>query len=205
MDTGAPIMAECNNDRVNDKAFKKKWGKTTIFSYGCDPNGIKAGEIFKFETNPANDKEGRLIMAPQSDIYVYRMTMTNEDGEVVEYTPDFMRYRCEQMGIKCVPLFWKGTIPAETDMPIRFFGQEGESIDPIAEFVRIKAEEFYAGADPIGKTHIREGVVVRIINRPKFTAFKHKNEEFKIIEGIVKDTAEVPDIEEAQEVEDENA
>ena len=198
MDTGAPIMAECNNDRVNDKAFKKKWGKTTIFSYGCDPNGVKAGEIFKFEANPANDKEGRLIMAPQSDIYVYRMTMTNEDGEVVEYTPDFMRYRCEQMGIKCVPLFWKGTIPEHC-------ASADDDTISAGEWILRKAEQFYAGADPIGKTHIREGVVARIINRPKFTAFKHKNEEFKIIEGIIKDTAEAPDIEEAQEVEDENA
>ena len=191
MDTGAPIMAECSNDRVNDKAFKKKWGKTTVFSYGCDPNGIKAGEIFKFEANPANDKEGRLIMAPQSDIYVYRMTMTNEDGNVIEYTPDFMRYRCEQMGVKCVPLFWKGIIDPEAE--------------DAGEIVKTLAEYHYAGPDPVGKTHIREGVVARIINRPKFTAFKHKNEEFKIIEGIVKDTAEAPDIEEAQEVEDENA
>ena len=197
MDTGAPIMAECSNDRVNDKAFKKKWGKTTIFSYGCDPNGIKAGEIFKFETNPANDKEGRLIMAPQSDIYVYRMTMTNEDGEVVEYTPDFMRYRCEQMGIKCVPLFWKGTIPEHC-------ASADDDTISAGEWILRKAEQFYAGADPVGKTHIREGVVARIINRPKFTAFKHKNEEFKIIEGIIKDTAEAPDIEEAQEVELDN-
>jgi hypothetical protein len=107
------------------------------------------------------------------------------------------------MGIKCVPLFWKGTIPEdgcwETD-------DDNEVIAISAgEWVRNKAERFYAGPDPVGKTHIREGVVARIINRPKFTAFKHKNEEFKIIEGIVKDTAEAPDIEEAQEVEDENA
>ena len=201
MDTGAPIMAECSNDRVNDKAFKKKWGKTTVFSYGCDPNGIKAGEIFKLETNPANNKEGRLIMAPQSDIYVYRMTMTNEDGEVVEYTPDFMRYRCEQMGIKCVPVFEKFTIG---DIRICSNDELETYIISPEDVIKI-AEEYYDGPDPVGKTHIREGVVARIVNRPKFTAFKHKNEEFKIIEGIVKDTAEAPDIEEAQEVEDENA
>ena len=40
-------------------------------------------------------------------------------------------------------------------------------------------------SDPIGKTHIREGVVVRIVNRPKFTAFKHKNFLFKQITGII--------------------
>ena len=49
----------------------------------------------------------------------------------------------------------------------------------------MKAEQYYAGPDPIGKTHTREGVVVRIVNRPKFCAYKHKNFEFKCISGII--------------------
>ena len=61
-------------------------------------------------------------------------------------------------------------------------------------------DKFYDGVDPIGKTHWREGVVVRIINRPKFCAYKHKNFEFKVLEGIIKDTATAPDMEESQEV-----
>jgi hypothetical protein len=36
----------------------------------------------------------------------------------------------------------------------------------------------------VGKTHVREGVVVRITNRPKFTAYKHKNFSFKVLSGI---------------------
>ena len=196
MDTGAPIMAECNNDRVNDKAFKKKWGKTTIFSYGCNPNGCTDGELMKFATAADGTKLMAFTQKPQSDIYVYRMTMTNEDGEVVEYTPDFMRYRCEQMGVKTVPVFARFIIPEFYQLPDN--AGSLQAIDA-GEYVRKIAEDFYAGADPVGKTHIREGVVARIINRPKFTAFKHKNEEFKIIEGIIKDIAEVPDIEEAQE------
>ena len=63
------------------------------------------------------------------------------------------------------------------------------------------AEEFYDGFDPIGKTHVREGVVVRIVNRPKFAAFKHKNFSFKCLEGLVKAEAAAPDMEEAQEIE----
>ena len=54
--------------------------------------------------------------------------------------------------------------------------------------------------DPIGKTHIKEGVVVRIINRPKFTAYKDKVFEFKVIEGLIKSAASCPDIEEAEEI-----
>ena len=68
------------------------------------------------------------------------------------------------------------------------------------EWIQNKAELFYDGPDPIGKTHVREGVVVRILNRPKFAAYKHKNFSFKVLEGIIKDTATAPDMEEAQEV-----
>lgn len=192
-DTGAPIMGDGKNSKVGPE-FVKQYGETTIFSYGCSPAGYDQDEWCDNE---------HFKKVPQSDIYVYRMTMTNEEGFVVEYTPDFMRYRCEQMGVKTVPVFWKGVIPNSV-----FMNDENE-IDGIkavsaGEFVQEKAEEFYAGPDPIGKTHTREGVVVRIINRPKFCAYKHKNTEFKILEGIIKETAAAPDMEEAQEVMEEN-
>ena len=189
-DTGTPIMAECGNKKLNDKEFVKQYGQTTTFSYGCARQPI-AGLADPNDPNTA-------FVTPQSDIYVYRMTMTNEDGNIVEYTPDFMRYRCEQMGVKTVPVFWKGTIPAEEI----FTGVSCELTDP-GEFIREKAEEFYDGPDPIGKTHIREGVVVRILNKPKFCAYKHKNWYFKALEGIVKVEAEAPDMEEADGLEEE--
>ena len=63
-----------------------------------------------------------------------------------------------------------------------------------------RVEKYYDGADPIGKSHVREGVVIRIDNRSSFTAFKHKNFSFKCLEGIIKDTADAPDIEEAEEL-----
>ena len=191
--TGAPIMAEGNNEKLG-KDFVKQYGKTTVFSYGCDPEG----ESFKHEYADCWDGINVREFKPQSDIYVYRMTMTNEDGAVVEYTPDFMRYRCEQMGVKTVPVMWKGVIPAHTgDAAAIRLGQDAGA------WIKEKAEQYYDGPDPIGKTHVREGVVVRILNRPKFTAFKHKNFSFKVLEGIIKDTAAAPDMEEAQEIEKE--
>ena len=189
--TGAPIMAEGNNEKLG-KDFVKQYGKTTVFSYGCRPLGLDINVSY-FE---GNIEEGIVKEYPQSDIYVYRMTMTNEDGAVVEYTPDFMRYRCEQMGVKTVPVMWKGVIPAHTgDAAAIRLGQDAGA------WIKEKAERFYDGPDPIGKTHVREGVVVRILNRPKFTAYKHKNFSFKVLEGIIKDTAAAPDMEEAQEIE----
>lgn len=190
-DTGAPIMGDCQNKKLNDKDFVKQYGDITRFSYGCEP-------IVSIDCDDL-----------QSDLYVYRMTMTNEDGDVVEYTPDFMRYRCEQMGVKTVPIFWKGIIPEEEEIYTGIvveddyggYDEVTELVDVNAgEWIQNKAELFYDGPDPIGKSHVREGVVVRIINRPKFTAYKHKNFSFKCLEGIVKADAEAPDMEEAEEV-----
>ena len=188
--TGAPIMAEGNNEKLG-KDFVKQYGKETVFSYGCHPLEVDINPRY-FE---GHIEEGIVKEYHQSDIYVYRMTMTNEDGNVVEYTPDFMRYRCEQMGVKTVPVLWKGVVTGGIDHDGCFYspGDEAKGI----------AENFYDGPDPIGKTHVREGVVVRILNRPKFCAYKHKNFSFKVLEGIIKDTAVAPDMEEAQEIEKE--
>lgn len=150
-DDGTPIMPKASNKKLNNKEFIKQYGEETVFSYGCDPDNKK------------------------SDLYVYRMTTTNEDGDVVEYTPDFMRYRCEQMGVKCVPLLWRGFIP--------------EEVNP-GEYIKKIAEKYYDGPDPVGKTHVREGVVCRILNRPGFAAYKHKNYDFKCLSGIAVAQAE---------------
>lgn len=202
--SGAPIMGDASNKKLNDKEFIKQYGETTRFSYGCYPEGKKVMY--------GKDADGDYYIpmeVPQSDIYVYRMTMTNPDGEVVEYTPDFMRYRCEQMAVKCVPVFFKGFIPEVEDRIYVDKNDNGECDDgetiyvkptDAGEWVMQQAEQFYDGPDPVGKTHVREGVVVRIINRPKFAAYKHKNFSFRVIEGIVKDVATAPDMEEAQEV-----
>ena len=197
MTTGIPIMPTASNNKISDKSFVKQYGSTTTFSYGC------ASRPFH---DSVKDKD-----IPQSDIYVYRMTMTNEDGDVVEYSPDYMRYRCEQIGVKYVPVLWKGIIPEKHFIkrgdvredpdrePIGYVVSQEEIVNP-GEYIKDIAEQYYDGPDPIGETHVREGVVVRIVNRPKFSAYKHKNFSFKVLEGIAKDLAAAPDIEEAQEI-----
>ena len=190
---GGSIMGVCDNKKLKDKEFVKKYGERTVFSYGCSPSGYGPSTDGWGVTPDPKDPNGNVLAKkPQNDIYVYRMTMTNEDGEVVEYTPDQMRHRCMYMGVKTVPLHWYGFIPDEEV----FTGTSCEYTDP-GQFVLAKAEEFYDGEEPIDPTHIREGVVVRVINRPTFTAYKHKNFQFKVLEGIIKETAEAPDMEDA--------
>jgi hypothetical protein len=185
-------MSSCDNKKTQDKDFIKRYGDTTVFSYGCSPDGGKHYFAGPGHMPPVTD-------LPRSDIYVYRMTMTNEDGFVVEYTPDFMRYRCEQMGIKTVQVFANEIIPHYT-MLHDAVGSPQET--NAGEYAMQIAEKFCDGPDPVGKSHVREGVVVRILNRPKFCAYKHKNFSFKVLEGIAKVEAEAPDMEEAQDVED---
>ena len=188
-DTGVAIMPQVANSKISDKAFSKQYGPITTFSYGCSSDGKKM--LY------GQDDEGMFALeteVPQSRMFVYRMTMTNEDGNVVEYPPDYMRYRCEQMGIECVPVLWRGILNEPDDWT-------QEEYNP-GYVIQQLAEEYYDGPDPIGKTHVREGVVVRIVNKPKFCAYKHKNFSFKVLEGIAKDTCSAPDMEEAQEVTD---
>lgn len=141
-ETGKPIMPSCSNAKVQDKDFVKQYGEMTHFTYGCELG--------------------------QNQIYVYRMTLTNEDGYVVEYPWSLMQTRCEQMGVNIVHELDTFTYTTEEDLMER-------------------VNRFVDGPDPIGKTHVREGIVVRIENRPEFVALKHKNFYFKVLEGIIKD------------------
>ena len=103
------------------------------------------------------------------------------------------------MGVHVVPEFTRFFVPDHAP------GLHGEWIptDPQA-YVARRVEEYFDGPDPIGMTHVREGVVARICNRTKFEVYKHKNFSFKVLEGIAKDEATAPDMEEAQEVMDDN-
>ena len=188
---GAPIMSQVANSKVKDPEFTKQYGETTTFSYGCNQfAGYTENEYREDDTCGRGEREGVCC-----EVYVYRMTMVNEDGDVVEYSPDQIRERCEQMGVKVVPEFCRFFVPDSVP------GLHGDyiAVDP-GEYVLRRVEEYFDGPDPIGKTHVREGVVTRICNRTNFAVYKHKNFAFKVLEGIAKDEATAPDIEEAQEI-----
>ena len=194
---GAPIMSQVDNSKVKDPEFTKQYGDTTTFSYGCDPhNGY---DVLASVITDENNVITEMHAGPCCDVYVYRMIMVNEDGDVVEYSPDQIKERCEQMGVHVVPEFTRFFVPDHVP------GLHGEWVpcDPQAYVVR-RVEEYFDGPDPVGKTHVREGVVARICNRSKFEVYKHKNFSFKVLEGIAKDEATAPDMEEAQEVQDDN-
>lgn len=145
---GTPIMGEAKVP----KDYQKIYGNKMVFSYGCAP--------------------------AEHDIYVYRMTMTNEDKDVIEIPPDVMRFYCERMNIKTPPLFLRAFIPDQETLNQLGFKTAGN-------WVYQMAERYANGSDPIDGTHVREGVVVRKVNSPKFEAYKLKNYLFKLISGII--------------------
>jgi hypothetical protein len=144
------IMPTCNNALLKDKEFKKQFGETTTFTYGCTPG--------------------------ESEMYVYRI---NDNGKEYNYQ-EIMNW-CVPKGIKYCPQVDCFVFTTWEDLMARVN-------DYCADLV-----------DPIDKTHVKEGVIVRIQNRKSFSAFKFKTYEFKVLEGIIKENAVEADIEEAEE------
>lgn len=116
-----------------------------------------------------------------SRYFIYRMTYTTPEGFVFEYPWDFVKLRAEQMGFEVVP---------ELDRFI--YTTEEDFLKRIEEWMDIPST--------IDSSHIIEGVVVRALNAPNsFRVAKNKSFNFRVIEGIIKEVAEQPDIEEAEE------
>ena len=115
----------------------------------------------------------------ESHMWIYRIT--SENGQR-EWTPDEITAWCDQHSFNRVPVIENFKFTTAEDLQ-----------DRINKY-------FEDLTDPIGKTHVKEGVVVRIVNRRTFTAFKSKTYEFKVLEGIIKETETAPDMEEAEEI-----
>lgn len=113
----------------------------------------------------------------ESKVFVYRITMTNVDGVEYDLSWRDVVYRCQELGVQHVPLLDHGLVT-----------------DPDA-FLR-NVEDMITRDSTLDMGHIMEGAVIRI-DGSTWRAYKHKSFEFKVIEGIIKDTGAV-DVEEAQ-------
>lgn len=114
----------------------------------------------------------------ESHMWIYRIT--SENGQH-EWSPDEITAWCDRYGFNRVPIIENFKFTTAEDLQNRI------------------NKYFEDLIDPIGKTHVKEGVVIRISNRRTFTAFKSKTYEFKVLEGIIKETETAPDMEEAQD------
>jgi hypothetical protein len=111
---------------------------------------------------------------------VYRIVMTNEDGIQTELSWEQVKRRCKELNIPTVP---------EVIAP---FVYDGDS-----KALRALCEKLSVGPSLLDKTHIREGVCIRVESASMFTIAKLKNFTFLELESNQKDDDTVVDIEEA--------
>jgi hypothetical protein len=160
-----PIMNTCDNTKLKDKEFVKTYGKTTTFNYGCPPG--------------------------HHEVYVYRITMTNEDGNVVDLSWDGVKHRCGQLGVNHVP---------ELSRMIYYAPMSHEDKEEHKNnFLHGECDLYACGSSTIDPSHLREGIVVRA-DGSKWEAWKYKSFQFKVLEDIIKLQDDAIDIEESQEV-----
>ena len=171
--TGAMIMPSVDTTKMGDKEFTKTYGKTMSYTYGTEPG--------------------------ESQVYVYRMTLTTEDGQSIDYAWDDVVKRCNEIGVKHVPFVAKTTL---TEIGMAVTMKTGNPSfdyndrDAKEEFERL-VTLYGSGPSTLDARHIKEGVCVRIEGGLHNQTFKFKSFEFKVLEGIIKDSG-VIDAEEAQ-------
>jgi len=172
---GVPIQPDVCTKGLNDKIFTTTYGETMSYSYGCYP---EASEFTK-----------------QFEVYVYRITFTNEDGQSIDYAWNDVVERCSEIGVKSVPEIATITLNQIAVNNDIYDVEDRLIYDTFSKLV----ERAASGISIIDPRHIKEGVCVRIEGGLHNRTFKFKSFEFKVLEGIVKDSG-VVDIEEAQSV-----
>jgi len=163
--TGKPIMNQQNTESLKDKSFLSQFGKTMTYSYGCNP-----------ETKP-------------NDMYVYRITMQNDSGDVTELSWFQVERRCAELGLKTVPV-----------LLIDYYShyEYGEIVSTLADRVSslVKNEYLVNGPSTIDSRHLMEGVCTRIESDKGIKVYKQKNQTFLVLEGVAKESDSYIDTEE---------
>jgi hypothetical protein len=147
------IMPTGSTEKLQDKAMLKKYGKEMNFTYGCDEGEHK--------------------------VFVYRMSITDIDGNEKDYMWDEMESRCMVIGVKTVPLLLRGKFEGDIDLLV-------DTCKKLAD-----------GESTLDYRHIKEGIVVRN-DVPYYEGWKYKSFEFDILEDTIKLEGK-EDIEEMQD------
>lgn len=113
----------------------------------------------------------------QCQLYVYRITQTNEAGITTELSWNQVQARCVELAISPVPTLYVGSLAN-------------------MEQVLACATSLAGGVTTTGGLNMREGVVVRIESSEGTCWFKHKSFAFLEAEGKIKDADSYVDVEE---------
>lgn len=158
---GGLIMPSSGNKKLKPflekdeyKEFINQYGDDTVFTYGCEPKHHK--------------------------VFVYRITMTNEDGHSVDYSWDAVKARCEEMNIPTVPELARVHLVNPHPELRNVFDYQGQVQKLATELAEAPSTQF--------PTHLREGVCVRIDRGTTPIIMKEKAYNFKVLEGIIKES-----------------
>lgn len=191
-----------HSDELRDKAIEKmkgnlRKGEVIYFEVvGFEPGG----KSIMPEVNNAKLKDDEFVKQygattvfrygcspEESKVFVYRITQANEDGETLDYSWKDVKLRCKELGLSHVP-----------EIESFLLDDINVDIENYRKMVLSYADTFCKGGSLLDQTHIREGVCVRIEGGLQPKIFKHKSFEFKLLEGIIKDSGE-SDMEEEQD------
>lgn len=151
---GGTIMERQNLKSLkNRKEFPSYWTDSMVYSYGCEEN--------------------------ENDVFVYRITQTNESGDVVELSWNQIAARSKELGLKHVPV-------------LDFFIPS--SIEDIQKVVDSLLTD---SPSTIDNRHLMEGVCIRLESPTETLVLKEKNFIFGVLEGYLKEDANYIDTEEA--------
>jgi RNA ligase (TIGR02306 family) len=140
-DNAVPIMGSY---QTIDKDIIKEYSENIIFSYGCSINE----KLY--------------------DFYVYRITLTNEDGIEIDYSWPQVKKRCMELGLKTPNSF-------AVDFSFK-------------ELLLEKCREYVDKPSSLDNSHPTEGVVVRVEHEDMFDFLKYKGDIFCELEGIRKNS-----------------
>jgi hypothetical protein len=162
---------------VKDPELKAKYGERMEYRYGCLPG--------------------------QHEVYVYRITRTNDDGVQTELSWPQVKGRCKELGVKHCPEFNYTSLVEMFDLTPAGMGIEfttrvpciynnGQPL-PLQEI----CDGLLEGPSRIDESHIREGICLRIEEpNGRIWFAKHKSFTFKVLEGIIKEDVNYVDREE---------
>lgn len=118
------------------------------------------------------------------DIYVYRITYTNADGHVFEFTWEQLTEYCERYQLKTVPLIFKGSLA-----DFKVVHSPYHSLDDSEKLVEQLRERYCEKMLSNGSPD--EGVCIRIERGMQVETFKLKSFKFLERESKMLDTEEV--------------
>lgn len=169
---GGLIMPSSSNKKLKPflekqeyKDFTERYGDDTVFTYGCAPKECK--------------------------VFIYRITLTNDDGHQVDYPWEVVKKRCAELDVPHVPELVRMQLSAhQIGKNFVDWDADDETTNnrDLRDALQRIAKQFAEEPSDDFPSHLREGVCVRVDNGYTPLILKEKAYNFKVLEGIIKET-----------------